>query len=173
MNDPEILAPMVRALLVERFGLVYHTEQRPLSAYSMVAAKPKLKKADPDSRSFCKTVPPSPKTPPNSMVLSCQNATMALFAERLLNLAPGLNSPVQDSTGLEGGWDFTLVYSPIPPMPQIGPGRGADAGAASDPLIGYTVFESIEKQLGLKLEPQKRTLPIIVVDHIEQKPTDN
>ena len=178
MNDPEVLAPMVRALLVERFGLVYHTEQRPVSAYSLAAAKPKLKKADPDSRTFCRIAPPSPKTPPNSMVLSCQNATMALFTERLQNIAPGLSSPVQDATGLEGGWDFSFVFSPFPPMMLNGPGRGGgDAGqgvpAASDPVVGYTIFESIEKQLGLKLEAQKRTLPVIVIDHIEQKPTDN
>ena len=61
INDPEIIAPMVRAMLVERFGLAYHAEERPVSAYSLVAAKPKLKKADPDSRTFCRIMPPSPK----------------------------------------------------------------------------------------------------------------
>ncbi len=177
LNDPEIIAPMVRALLVERFGLAYHTEERLVSAYSLVAVKPKLKKADPDSRTFCRIAPPSPKSPPNSQVLTCQNATMALFAERLQGIASGLSSPVQDATGLEGGWDFTLSFSPFPPQMMSGPARGGDAGqsvpAAADPVVGYTIFESIEKQLGLKLESQKRMLPVIVFDHLEQKPTDN
>jgi uncharacterized protein (TIGR03435 family) len=31
----------------------------------------------------------------------------------------------------------------------------------------------VEKQLGLKLEMQKRSMPVIVIDHLEQKPTDN
>ena len=44
---------------------------------------------------------------------------------------------------------------------------------ASDPTGGYTIFEAIEKELGLKLEKQKRTMPVIVIDSIEQKPTDN
>ena len=44
---------------------------------------------------------------------------------------------------------------------------------AADPVDGYTIFESIEKQLGLKLEPQKRTLPVVVIDRLQQKPTDN
>jgi uncharacterized protein (TIGR03435 family) len=177
--DPETLAPMVRALLVERFGLAYHSEQRLVSAYSLVAAKPKLKKADPNSRISCRIVPPSPNTPPNSQVLKCQNATMALFAERLLNLAPGLNSPVEDATGLEGGWDFTLAFSPLPPMllnrpaPGGDPGQGQSAPVATDPTGGYTIFESIEKQLGLKLESQKRSLPVIVIDSLQQKPADN
>jgi uncharacterized protein (TIGR03435 family) len=177
LNDPEVIAPMVRALLVERFGLAYHTEERLVSAYSLVAAKPKLKKADPDSRTFCRNAPPSPKAPPNSQILTCQNATMALFAERLQGIAPGLTSPVQDATGLEGGWDFTLVFSAFLPQLLGTPARGGDAGqgvpAAADPVVGYTIFESIEKQLGLKLESQKRMLPVIVIDHLEQKPTDN
>ena len=47
--DPDVLAPMLRRLLMERFGLAYHTEQRPVSAYSLVAAKPKMTMADPQS----------------------------------------------------------------------------------------------------------------------------
>jgi uncharacterized protein (TIGR03435 family) len=31
----------------------------------------------------------------------------------------------------------------------------------------------VEKQLGLKLELRKRMMPITVIDHVEQKPTDN
>jgi uncharacterized protein (TIGR03435 family) len=102
---------------------------------------------------------------------------MALFAERLQGIAPGLTSPVQDATGLEGGWDFTLVFSAFLPQLLGTPARGGDAGqgvpAAADPVVGSTIFESIEKQLGLKLESQKRMLPVIVIDHLEQKPTDN
>ena len=45
--------------------------------------------------------------------------------------------------------------------------------SASNPTGGYTLFEAIEKQLGLKLEKQKRTMPVIVIDSMEQKPTDN
>jgi len=35
------------------------------------------------------------------------------------------------------------------------------------------LFEAVEKQLGLKLESQKHPMPVIVIDHAEQKPTDN
>jgi len=49
--------------------------------------------------------------------------------------------------------------------------RGEDA--APDPSGVLTIFEAVEKQLGLKLEKQKRTMPVIVIDHIEQKPTEN
>jgi uncharacterized protein (TIGR03435 family) len=65
------------------------------------------------------------------------------------------------------------------PLGVAGPGRGGDApppGAlpqAADPGGGYTIFEAVEKQLGLKLETQKRPLQVIVIDHIERKPTEN
>ncbi len=45
--------------------------------------------------------------------------------------------------------------------------------AASDPSGALTVFEAVEKQLGLKLEMRKRPMDVIIIDHIEQKPTEN
>ena len=38
---------------------------------------------------------------------------------------------------------------------------------------GLPVEIAVEKQLGLKLETQKRTYPVFVIDHIDEKPTDN
>ena len=176
--DQEALAPMLRALLVDRFKMTYHTEERPMSAYSLISVKPKMKKADPASRIFCRTGVAPAGSPPGSVTLTCQNGAMALFAERLQNLAPGLEWPVLDATGIEGGWDFSFTFSRLPQGVNR-PGRGGDAGApggepaASDPGGGYTIFEAIEKQLGLKLQSQKRPMPVFVIDHIEQKPTDN
>ncbi len=179
--DNEALAPMMRSLLVDRFKMTFHTEERPVTAYKLVAGKPKMKKADPDSRTSCKNLPAPPNAPPGSTTLACQNATMAQFADRLFNMGPGLNWPVIDATGIEGGWDFTLTFTRNFGVNFVGPGRGGDAGgpggaavpSAADPSGGFTIFEAIEKQLGLKLETQKRTLPVIVIDHLEQKPTEN
>jgi uncharacterized protein (TIGR03435 family) len=177
--DQDTLAPMLRALLADRFKMTYHTEERPMTAYSLVSAKPKMKKADPASRIFCRTGIAPPGSPPGSLTITCQNATMALFAERLRGLGQDLQWPVLDATGIEGGWDFALTFSQLPPGALNRPGRGGDAGvpggepAASDPGGGYTVVEAIEKQLGLKLQSQKRPMPVFVIDHIEQKPTDN
>jgi uncharacterized protein (TIGR03435 family) len=174
--DLETMAPMLRALLADRFKMTYHSEERPMSAYSLVSSKPKMKKADPASRIFCRTGVAPPGSPPGSLTITCQNATMALFAERLRGLGPDLQLPVLDATGSEGGWDFTLTFSQIPPGALNRAGRGGDAGGeplASDPGGGYTVVEAIEKQLGLKLQSQKRPMPVFVIDHIEQKPTDN
>src|SRR5262249_30242272 len=101
--------------------------------------------------------------------------------------SPELNSPVNDATGIEGGWDFTLTFSMRPmiamgmgPGMAMGGGRGGETGgaggampSASEPTGGDTNFEAIGKPRGLKLEKQKRPLPVFVVDHFEPKPTEN
>jgi len=177
--DTETAAPMMRALLADRFKMTYHTEERPVSAYSLASAKPKMKKADPASRTSCKSAIAPAGAPPGSQILTCQNITMAQFADRLQNMAPELSWPVLDATGIEGGWDFTLIFSRNAGM-MMGGGRGGDAGlgdgatpSASEPTGALTLFEAVEKQLGLKLEMHKRPTPVIVIDHIEQKPTEN
>jgi uncharacterized protein (TIGR03435 family) len=148
-----------------------------------VSAKPKMKKADPNSRTSCKFEATPPGSAPGTQVYSCQNITMAQFAERLQGMAPDLSWPVADATGIEGGWDLTLNYSRSAGMNTGMPAgaRGGDAGGAGpaampsapEPNSGYTIFEAMEKQLGLKLEKQKRNMPVVVIDHMEQKPTEN
>ncbi|HEY6340915.1 MAG TPA: TIGR03435 family protein [Bryobacteraceae bacterium] len=179
--DSELLGPMMRSLLVDEFKLAYHTEERSLAAYRLVSAKPKMKKADPESRIFCKNQPAPPTAARGSLTIACQNISMAEFAEWLRGRAPGLTMPILDATEIEGGWDFTLTYTQLPPQmvnAANAPGRGGDNGPpdsvpqAADPSGGYTVFEAVEKQLGLKLETQKRSMPVVVIDHIEQRPVD-
>lgn len=185
--DFDAILVMMRALLKERFKLAVHMEDRQVNAYTLTAGKPKMKKADPASRTLFKEGPaPDSKDPRNanpalSRLVTVQNMTMAQFAAQLQDIAPGyIKVPVLDATGLEGSWDFTVNFSPAG-LFQAGRGggaRGGDAaaapsGEASEPTGGLTLPEAIEKQLGLKLVLQKRTVPVLVVDHVEQKPTDN
>jgi uncharacterized protein (TIGR03435 family) len=193
--DIDDLWTMVRALIVERFKLTTHLEDRPVTAYTLVAVKPKMKKADPASRTKYKEGPgadgkdPRDKTPILSRLVTCQNMTMAQFAAKLKDIAPGyIHTPVLDATGLDGGYDFTLSFSvaglgqgapaiaralgdagPAPSSPTSGPATAV----ASDPTGAVTLFEAVEKQLGLKLEAKKRPVSILVIDHAEQKPTEN
>jgi uncharacterized protein (TIGR03435 family) len=189
--DIDVLWSLLRALLVERFKMVVHTEERPATAYTLVAAKPKMKKADAATRTKCKEGPgtdgkdPRDKTPVLSRLVTCQGITMAQFADKLRTLASGyIHTPVLDATGLEGGYDFTLSFSPAGMAQMAGRGgRGGEPGpftpsadpsaAVSDPNGAITLSEAVEKQLGLKLEAQKRPVPVLVIDHIEQKPIEN
>jgi uncharacterized protein (TIGR03435 family) len=179
----EALRPMLRALLVDRFQMKVHMEDRPVAAYTLVAAKPKLKQADPNSRTKWQegaTTDSKDKNVNSSLgrLVTCQNVTMAQFAELLPGIAPGyLHTQVLDATGLEGGWDFTFSFSPAG-LFQLNQGRGGEEGGAPVPEAALpsgalSLFDALTKQLGLKLETQKRPTPVLVIDHINQKPTDN
>ncbi len=178
--DPDSLAPMMLALLKDRFKLSYHTEDREVPAYSLTAVRPKMTKADPSARAWCKAptqVPGAPPAPPGSQALICQNITMAQFADLLRGRAGGFDGPVLDATGLTGGWDFRLTFNPLLSLNLATPVRTPEGGntgpVASDPSSGYTIFEAVEKQLGLKLIKTKKTAQVFVIDHVEQKPTDD
>jgi uncharacterized protein (TIGR03435 family) len=184
--DMDLVVPMLRALLIDRFKLAVHNEDRPVSAYVLTAAKPKLKPADPANRSKWLNGPapgakdPRDANPALGRLVTCQNMTMAQFAAALPNMAGGyIHTPVLDSTGLDGAWDFTLNFSGAGMVNGMGR-RGGDAGqpsegavAASDPNGALSLFDAVTKQLGLKLEMQKRPIPVLVIDHVEQKPTEN
>jgi uncharacterized protein (TIGR03435 family) len=192
--DADDLRAMIRTLIEDRFKMKWHLENRPVTAYTLTAVKPKMKKADPAMRSGWKEGPgpdgkdPRIASPILSRLVTFQNISMAQFAEDLQRLANGyIHNTVLDETGLEGGYDFTLSFSAIGLLQSNGgPGRGGDqpaAGAApvggatgasaSDPNGALSLFDAINKQLGLKLEMQKRPLPVVVIDRVEDKPTEN
>lgn len=173
----------LRALLADRFKLAVHFEDQPLPVYALVATKPKLTRADPANRSSCKSpnllrvLTGFGQNRSNSDTLTCQNTTMEQLAEKLQQLSVGdVDHPVVDNTGLEGAWDFTLTWTPAivgEIVANRARGGGDAAAGASDPTGGVSMAQALEKQLGLKLEPQKRPLPVLVIDHVEEKPTDN
>jgi uncharacterized protein (TIGR03435 family) len=178
---------MMRALLAERFKMKAHYEDRPMDAYTLVAVKPKLKKAEAANPTGCKMTrgPRDPDAGPPPMIATCQNITMAQFAAQLQTMAGAyFRYPVLDASRIEGSWDFSLSFSPVPPD-QVGggggngggkgagKGGGAAASVSSDPSGAVSLFDALEKQLGLKLEKHQRREPVFVIDHIEAQPTDN
>ena len=48
----------------------------------------------------------------------------------------------------------------------------SSADAASEPSPGITFMDAVREQLGLKLEPTRAPVQVLVVDHIE-RPSDN
>jgi uncharacterized protein (TIGR03435 family) len=69
------------------------------------------------------------------------------FAENLHQMAGAyLTSPVVDSTGIKGVWDFDIKWT----------GKGALAAAGSE---GITVFDAVDKQLGLSRNSKRSRCP--------------
>ena len=190
----EAIWPMVRALLVDRFKVTTHFEEREATTYKLVALKPKLSSAEPGFRTKCGDGPgangkdPRKTNPALSRLVTCRNVTMDQFAVLMETFNVGyLADPVINATDLQGTWDITLSFSPAsmiegngPPGSfvnglRVGGGRAqSDAGnEASAPSGAVSFFDALEKQLGLKLEPTKRKVQMLVIDHIEQKPSEN
>ena len=178
----EDLQLMLRALLVDRFQISAHFEDRPVSTYSLKAVKPKLQKADPSNRSNCNeagVIPHDPRdmNPRLSTLIQCQNISMAQFAQVLqgFDRMELTFNAIVDETGLDGSYDFTLNFTPRWELRDGEGGGGAEGAvtAASDPNGAISFTEAIRQQLGLKLETRKRPMPVLVIDHIEEKPTEN
>jgi uncharacterized protein (TIGR03435 family) len=173
-TDADDLRLMLQSLLKDRFRLRVHTEDRPVAAYTLVAAKPKLTKADPSNRPGCRESAavardPREMIPIRSRLLVCRNVTMGQFAEQLERLVPGyIYSPVEDATGIEGRVDLTLNFSSAPVYQTAS--RAADS---TDPNEALSLPEAISRQLGLRLEQRKRTMPVLVIDSFREKPTEN
>jgi uncharacterized protein (TIGR03435 family) len=186
--DIEDLRQMLRTLLADRFKLQTHMEDRPGTAYTLIAVNPKLIKADPLSRTRCKEGPgpdgkdPRIANPVLNRLVSCQNMSMAQIGDELQRIAAGyIYTPVLDGTGIQGRWNCTLSFSSSNLTKGGGIGNGGPqpgasatgAPAASDPNGALSLFDAVSKQLGLKLERQRRPVPVLVIDHIEEKPTEN
>jgi len=166
-TPPETVKLMLQSLLAQRFQLKVHNDNKPLPAFALVAGKgkPKMKESDGSGSSGCRFVPQT-ATPPSlpSASFLCTNRSMEQFARDLRNFAGDyLNNPVVDRTGLKGSWDFEIKWMP----------RGTTAPAAAAGVDHISVFDAVEKQLGLKLEPDKASVPVIVVDSVNQMPTGN
>ena len=170
---------MLRGLLVDQFELKSHTENREVTVYALTlgGGKPKLARAEETERSGCKGDPAAPKPVQNmGPMIGCKNVSMAELAQNLQQMAGAyIDHPVVDATGLDGGWDFLVGWTPkalLQARQAPNPDKPASAlPEASDPN-GISVFEAVEKELGLKLVKQKRSIPVIVVDHVLEKPVE-
>jgi uncharacterized protein (TIGR03435 family) len=168
---------MIRTLLTDRFHLVVHTEQKQMKVYVMTIAKggPKLTAAQPGSESAGTGQPTCARSisPDNVYHRDCRNMTMAELAEQLPSFAPRFfeGKPVLDSTGLKGAWDFRVDWTPMNGglAPLLQPAQGNEQTYDT----GMTIFRTMERNLGLKLEQREQPMQIVVIDRIDRVPTEN
>ncbi len=152
---------MVQQLLVERFHLVMHREQKVLSVYALMktADTPKLTKSTADPNG----IPVGGYNP--SGELHVGNATMANFATFLQRFV--LDRPAVDETGIVGHFDLVLRWTPDNFRAGSKPGD-SQMDASAPPGL----FTAMKEQLGLKLQPIKASTDIFQVDSVE-RPSDN
>ena len=147
---------LVRKALVERFGLVSHTEKRDLSVYALTVGKggPKMEKSAGEANQL-----PTENDHDNGGQRIMQMGNMKM-RELSLILTYFMDRPVVDKTGLDGRYDFLLKYT------------SDEMKAPTDGTALPTIFTAIQEQLGLKLEPVKTATDVMVIDKVE-RPGEN
>jgi uncharacterized protein (TIGR03435 family) len=139
---------MLQALLKDRFKLAVHRETRELPIYALVRGKngPKFREAQDDGS--------APEIGSgDGHQIRAHHISMSALASTLQSY---IGDSVQDKTGLTGLYDLSLDFTP-------------DESVSAD---GETLFEAVQRQLGLKLEMQKGPVDVVVVDHV-QRPSEN
>jgi uncharacterized protein (TIGR03435 family) len=186
---------MLQNLLADRLGLKVHwaaTQQ--IAMYALVVAKggPKFKLAAPDSPQASGDAskngnsdrvgsdgfpipPPGNRpwigiAPVGRMIMRGHNETVAEMA-RAIGIRT-LDGPLMDATGLTGKYDYTISWSMQATMAALRRTPGVEPDGASIP-DGPSIFDAVQEQLGLKIEKRKGPVQMLVVDHIDRKPTEN
>jgi uncharacterized protein (TIGR03435 family) len=185
-QPPDTLLLMLRTLLEDRFALKAHRETRQEGAYLLTIAKggSKMQNAEgtctPRDPTHLPLQPQPGQPAPNycgSMRTSSQtldgfgvplaDASASPLSSLSGQLSRILGRAVNDQTGLTGIFNFHLRWTPEkdPSTPITASPTLPDAAAPS-------IFTALQEQLGLKLEPRKGPVELLIVDHAE-KPDAN
>jgi uncharacterized protein (TIGR03435 family) len=82
-----------------------------------------------------------------------------------------LGHQVVDKTGLVGNYNFTLQWTPENPLPPTlgaaGTPSSLEHAENANDAANVSLFTAIQEQLGLKLESEKSSVDVIVIDHID------
>jgi uncharacterized protein (TIGR03435 family) len=185
---------MLQHLLAERFDCGVHWDTKELAIYRLIESK--------QGRKFKDAAPPVVSTPaassekppelklgsdgyPDLRNQSVESAAIgnrvrfrlanASVSDLIIRLEDQVDLPVLDGTGLQGRYDFTLSWiasERFAVAMAVSDQSEAASSAATDDL-GPTLFEALERQLGLRLEQTKGPVKVLVVDHMKQLPTEN
>jgi uncharacterized protein (TIGR03435 family) len=183
-QDQDQVNDMLKKLLIDRFQIKYHLGDQMRTGYVLLPGTPKMKKANPDSRSFCKYGPPAREKDMEGAdslydrEFHCQNVTMDQFADLLQSVAGvEIKTRVPNKTGLEGAYDFSVYFTTGHKLRVDSAAADVAAkqagNATAEPVAGMSIEDAFRKELGLRLEQQHLMLPTLILDHFEKEPTEN
>ena len=173
-EDPEHtsqdqLRVMLQNLLIERFNLKFHREQKEMPGFDLVVAKSGLKMKPAEGSGPGGGMSMSLRGPGMPMTTASERASMT----NIISFLSGrLGRAIQDKTGLTGNYQFSLNWTPgegesgglMGAMLQ--PPPGAAGNSASEP--GVSLFTALREQMGLRLEASKVMLDVFVIDSAEK-----
>jgi uncharacterized protein (TIGR03435 family) len=171
----EQVPAMLRTFIEERFQLKLHHETKEMPVYELVQGKGgvKLDKA-------AEPTAPTRMTMEGSgdgvMHANINSTTMASFGDMI---GRWTDRPVIDKTGLTDKFDIKLDLS----MEDLARSRTANVLVIGGPAAGGSgpapegnpagsLFTSIQK-MGLKLEPKRAPMDLVIIDKAERAPLEN
>ena len=163
-----LLRAMMRNLLIERFKLVTRRDKRDTPVYALVVARsdsrlgPQLRRSSADCAALLTAFKATgAEQTPDSPVCGLTTlrgwfrGTGSPLADLVRGLTRMADRPVVDATGLTGAFDLELKWTP-------------DNAAA--PAGGASLFTAVQEQLGLRLEPRRAPIDVLVIESA-QRPT--
>ena len=174
---------MTRNLLLERFKVRVHREQREIAVFALLMARddrrlgPRLTSVTVDCAAYKAAFERGQATPrpppdfskpmqpqtcdtllssrPEGNYIAGRAVDMSVVARTLVSQ---VNAPVVNRTGLPGLFDFDLNFVSNPA-----------AGASPD---GVGIETALREQLGLRLEQQRASMDVLVIDAAERPTPD-
>jgi uncharacterized protein (TIGR03435 family) len=149
----EEVRPMLQSLLADRFQLKLQRDTKVMPVYHLKQTKKSslLKQAGPDEK-FSWNLSQTPE----GMLRS--KATRESIGDFVQLVGVSTDRPVIDETGLSGDIDYDILIAP----PET----------KSPDDVNRAIIYAVIDQLGLKLEPGKDSIDILVVEKID-KPSAN
>lgn len=143
---------MLQSLLGSRFQLKMHREVRQLPVYALVIGDKgsKLRQVTDEE------LKAQPRYATRPLVMPAR--TMSTVARFIDLLSHYVDRPVLDQTGLTGAYEYANLN-----WEQFAEEKRADPMAAQS-----SVFAAIREQLGLKLEPRKDPIEVLIIDYVER-----
>ena len=189
------LERMLQSLLADRFKLVAHRETRELPIFALVMARSdgrpreklgeKLRRSSTDCASVfadrARAGQPGPLVtgdrPTCGMVVSPWSIRIdgGPLSQLTMVLTSMTNRFVVDRTGLTGNYDVDLQWTPQGIRTGRPPGdnpAGPPFPAPPPDANGATLETAIQEQLGLKLDPQRGPVPVLVIERAEPPSPD-
>lgn len=144
---------MLRKLLEERFGLKTHTSEQTMGIYALTVARGGEKMTE-NTKSPDGLPDQTGDSSASQSAWRMTNNSMDDFARFLQYF---LERPVVNQTDLKGKYDFLLKWSREQTQ--------SDNGSNASTLPG--LFTAMQEQLGIKVEPTRGPVKVLVVDAID------
>ncbi len=151
---------MLQNLLAERFKLAFHRDTKEMPVFVLVPAPGGIKMQESQGDG-------EPSFSGRGPTATAKNQTMSALVDMMIGpIMMMLGRPIIDQTGLTKRYDISIDMSAMMGPGMMGPGMQLDELVTALPKL-------VQDQLGLKLEPKKVPVELLIIDHAEKIPTEN